>query len=224
MLNYGGWQMMPQDALRPARVASVLQMILGAILLLAPTCGGAVFMVARAQAPAEFQSQLNNMQLPPGITVDDALRVLLGIATTSAAIGLILLVLAFFVRRASRTGSMISISLTGIVAVVMVLMSLNALRELISRPAGPALFMLIILGGGLSLCSAMIAKLVLIVRSGQDLHALAMQQSQYWAMMQQQGAYGFGYPPPPPDGARPVGAPPATPGGPQNPPPPQSTE
>jgi hypothetical protein len=222
-LNYGGWQMMPQEALRPARVAAILQSILGAVLVFVPTCAGALVMAARAQFVAIFQAQINNMQLPAGTTANDVLMAAFMMGAVNVVVGLILIVLAIFVRRASRIGSIISIALTGIVGLVMLLTLLNGLRQMAANPSGGAMFALILLGGGLALCAATIAKLALIVRSGQDLHTLAMQQSQYWAMMQQQGGYGYGYPPPPPDGARPVGAPPpppATPEGPQNPPPP----
>ena len=216
-LNYGAWQMMPQDVLRPARVAAILQAILGGVLVLVPTCFGALVMAARAQFLELFQAQINNMQLPAGTTANDVLMAALMMGALNVLVGLILIVLAIFVRRASRTGSIISIALTGIVGMVMLLTLLNGLRQVVANPSGGAMFALIIVGVGLALCAATIAKLVLIVRSGQNLHGVAMQQSQYWAMMQQQGGYGYGYPPPPPDGARPVGAPPPPPGPPQSP-------
>jgi hypothetical protein len=214
---------MPQDALRPARVGAILQLILGAVLVLVPTCVGGLVMAARAQFSAVFQTQVSHMQLPPGTTPDDVLRAAFLMGVVNVVVGVVLIVLAISVRRASRTGAILSLCLNGIVGLVMLLTLLNGLRQMAVAPSGGGLFALIIVGGGLALCGTTIAKLVQIVRSRHDLHGLAIQQSQYWAMMQQQmgGGYGYGYPPPPPAGSAPIGPPPPPPApgsGPENPP------
>jgi hypothetical protein len=219
--NYGSGPMF-NSPLRPARIAFVLQLILGICLVLLPTCLITSVMVVRQQMPQMYQQQVSNMQLPPGVTVDDVLREAMIRGGVSIVLGLVLIVLAFFVRRGGRTSSITSSVLVGILALFMFLALLGVLQQMLSAPSGQAMFSLIFVAAGLALCGATLARLIMVARSPQDLRSLAM-QSQYWEMMQQQGGYGYGYPPPPPAGAAPIGSPPPPPsqsGGPQGPPPP----
>ena len=158
------------------------------------------------------------MQLPPDTTVDQLVQGMLLLTAIAVALGLLLIVLAFFVRRGGRGAAIFSMSLTGVIALGMLITLLNGLRQLAANPSGQGMVAVLMMGVGLALAGTTIARLVVVLRSRADLGAMAAQQAQYWAMMQQQGGYGYGYPPPPPTGAGPI-APPA-PGGPQNPPPP----
>jgi hypothetical protein len=215
--NYSAWPAM-LDPRRPARIAAIFQFILGAILVLPSTCAGAVMLVGRPQVSEIFRAQLANMQLPPDTTVDQLIQGMLLLTVIAVVVGLLLIVLAFFVRRGSRTAAIFSMTLAGIVALGMLITLLNGLRQLAANPSGQGIAAVLMMGVGLALAGTTIARLVVVLRSRADLGVLAAQQAQYWAMMQQQGGYGYGYPPPPPAGAAPIAPPP--PGGPQNPPPP----
>jgi hypothetical protein len=199
-------------------------MILGVCLVLLPTCLITSVMVVRQQMPQMYQEQVSNMHLPPGTTVDDVLREAMIRGGVSIVLGLVLIVLAIFVRRGGRSSSITSSVLVGIVGLFMFLALLGVLQQAFSAPSGQALFSLIFVAAGLALCVATFARLIMVARSPQDLRSLAMQQAQYWGMMQQQGGYGYGYPPPPPAGAGPIGSapspPPSQPAGPQDPMPP----
>lgn len=217
--NYAGWPAM--DPLRPARVAAIFQFILGAILVLPCTCLGAVVLAARSQVADVFRVQLANMQLPPETTVDDVIRAMIALTAIAVVIGLMLIVLAFFVRRANRTGAILSVTLIGLIMLGMLLMLVNGLRQMLGSPSGQGMFAVLMIGAALALAGTTVARLIAVLRLRPDIGALSAQQAQYWAMMQQQGGYGYGYPPPPPAGAAPIA--PSTPGGPPAPPTPPPT-
>jgi hypothetical protein len=211
------------------RAASVWQMILGAVLFLMGTCVGAVALMPEDlwtemmhQQPASF-SQLGNNSL-------HAIRL---IAMASSGIlfflGVLLLILAIFVRREAKAAIITSIVVTTLFGSLMLTNFLTSLPQLGNPAFILPLFMLFSL---LALCIMTILKLVAAMRSGGAAQAQAMQQAYWWMMQQQQGqqgqggygqaGYGYGYGQPPAPPAAPPPPPPPPP--PQNPPPSGSSD
>lgn len=186
----------------PAQTASILQLILGGLTLLAGTCIGTLLW---AQGINVFLSEMQQrgMKMPdvPGESVADVLRLFFVLFTAvSMLIGTLLLVLAIFVRRGKRPAIIASIILVGLVSLIL---SMDVIGGIVQMNP-----FVIVLAGVLLLGLATIRKLIQSLQSGPDPQAAAaMQQAWMWMMQQQQqqsaGGYGYGYgpqqayPPPP---------------------------
>ena len=219
------------------RAAALWQIILGSILLLIGTCVGAF-----ALMPEDLWEQVLHQQqssLPEiGNTSLHAIRLMaMASSVVFFSVGVLLLILAIFVRRESRGAIIASIVVSGLFGSFMLTDFLSAVSNL-SNPATflPVLMLLAIL----ALSVITILNLVKAMRSSGSAQAQAMQQAYYWMQQQQQAGagygqgqpgygygYGYGYnqnpmappsqPPPPPPPLQQQPPPPPPP--PQNPPP-----
>jgi hypothetical protein len=198
------------------RSASLWQMILGALLFLMGTCVGAVALMPE-DLWAEMMHEQPSSFAELGNTSLHSIR-LIAMASSGMLffLGVLLLILAIFVRREAKGAIITSIVVTTLFGSLMLTNFLTSLPQLGNPAFILPLFMLLSL---LVLSVITILKLVAAMRSSGSTQAQAMQQAYYWMMQQQgqggygQGGYGYGYGQPPP----PPAAPPTPP---QNPPPP----
>jgi hypothetical protein len=203
------------------RAASIWQIVLGGILFLLGTCFGAVLSLL----PEDLWTELMHQQEPNlpalGNTSFHTLRIMALVSSGILfSVGLLLLILSFFVRRENRLAIIFSIVLNALFGSLMLTNFLSSLSQ-IANPT--AIVPVILLLGLLAVCAATIVKLVAALRSSGSTQAQSMQQAYYWMMQQQPpagyGQTGYGYaqapaPPPPPQAPPPPQYPP-----PPNPPP-----
>jgi hypothetical protein len=215
------------------RAAAIWQIILGSILLLIGTCVGAF-----ALMPEDIWEQVMHQQqssLPAiGNTSMHAIRLMaMASSVVFFSVGVLLLVLAIFVRRESRGAIIASIVVCGLFGSFMLTDFLSAVSNL----SNPTTFLpVIMLLAILALSVITILNLVKAMRSSGSAQAQAMQQAYYWMQQQQQAGagygqgpagygygYGYGYaqnpapqappPPPPPQPQQPPPPPPSSPAG-----------
>jgi hypothetical protein len=223
------WSMPRPNA--AGRAASIWQIVLGSILLLIGTCVGAF-----ALMPEDIWQQVMHQQqssLPAiGNTSMHAIRMMaMASSVVFFGVGVLLLVLAIFVRRESRGAIIASIVVCGLFGSFMLTDFLTAVSNL----SNPTTFLpVIMLLAILALSVITILNLVKAMRSSGSAQAQAMQQAYYWMQQQQQQAgagygqgpagygygYGYGYgqsptpqapPPPPPSQQAPPPLPPQIP-------------
>ncbi len=171
------------------RAAAIWQIILGSILLLIGTCVGAF-----ALMPEDIWEQVMHQQqssLPEiGNTSLHAIRLMfMASSVVFFSVGVLLLVLAIFVRRESRGAIIASIVIAGLFGSFMLTNFLSAVSNL-SNPMTflPVLMFLAIL----ALNVITILNLVKAMRSSGSAQAQAMQQAYYWMQQQQQAGAGYG--------------------------------
>jgi hypothetical protein len=196
----------------PARSASNLQMVLGGILALFGTCiGSLVWLIPDDVLGKVVQQQGANLPPMNGYSPIQEMRILSAVTAGAMLLaGILLLVLAFFVRRGGRISAVCSIVANSVIGIFILMDLLAGVGQ---GAVKFAIFPLVILVGLLALDGTTIAKLVASLRSSGDAQIRAMQQAHYWMMQQQQssgafGQSGYGYgqgavPPPsapPPEG------------------------
>lgn len=187
--------------LAPCRRAGILMIVVGVLALLAGGCLVAAF----NSVPLEQVLAQQGMTLPPGATVEQLRREVTGWGTAVGVVGILFVVLAFFVRRGSRGPSVAATVLTGLSIGVCLL---NVVSALIVGRGGQAVqaVCLMIVPIGL-----LVFQFAWLIQSMRAAHAVRQWQVQ-----------SGGYPPSPyypqtqPGGWPPVGA---WPGQPPQPPP-----
>jgi hypothetical protein len=210
------------DLLGPARRASILQGILGGLMILCSVGVGAVPWIGSPGDMIE-SSGMQVPQLPPGWTLDQFVRLVYGIlAGCGSIVGISLLVLCVFVRRGGAAPAITSIVLEGLVVLILVL---NVISGIIQALGNPVLgIAVVLLAVPLSLFLLNITWLVGAVRNaGRIAFARQQYQAQFYMHQQQQQAYGqpaygmpaappppgygygYGYAPPPPPSFGPAG-------------------
>jgi hypothetical protein len=218
---YNPMPMMP-FRLSKARSAGNWQIVLSMLMIL---FGGLMTVMLWSQPPDALlnamQQQRSNVQIPevPGWTPGELVRFVVTIVAGGAGfIGLLLLLLAFFVRGGSRGAMIFSCVVVGGLLMFMGVGAVGA----ISNPAS-GITGFIMLAVPLVLSIGIMTRLISALRQPGGAPALTQQQA-YWMMMQQQQmqpphGYGYGaYPPAAAPGNSPM--PPILPGmPPQNPPP-----
>jgi hypothetical protein len=207
------------DLLAPARRASILQGVLGALTLGSGVLLGAIPYLVNVQ---DFiaQSGMAVPQAPPGWTLDQMMRLGFGLlGGCGAVIGLALLVLAFFVRGGGRGAIVASMFFTGLVLLTLAIRVVAGLIQLPIRPVAAVVDLLIaaVLVGLYGL------NMYWLAAAARNASGVQVAQQQYQAQfyqMQQQYAYGqggqgspyaqqgYGYPPPPPAAQQPSQSPP----------------
>jgi hypothetical protein len=196
-------------------------MVLGGILTLFGTCiGSVVWLIPDDVLGKVVQQQAANLPPMNGYSPIQVMRILSAVTASAMLLaGILLLVLAFFVRRGGRMSAMWSIVANSVIGVFMLM---DLLAGVAQGGVRFAIFPLLILVGLLALNGTTIAKLVGSLRSSGDAQIRAMQQAHYWMMQQQQssgafGQSGYGYgqsavPPPPAPSPGPQGNVPPPPG------------
>jgi hypothetical protein len=122
------------EALKPARRASVLQGILGALTLGCGVLIGAMPFITDVEELI-LQSGNKMPELPPGYSMDEMLRIVFGmLGGCSGVLGLAMLVLCFFVRSGSRGAIFTSMALTGVILAVLALRVVVGLVQVLSNP------------------------------------------------------------------------------------------
>jgi hypothetical protein len=174
----------PMDPLGPARRASTLMYVLGALGIACGLCVGAVFRMPLEQMAAQQGRALP--QLPQGVTYAQLAGVATVFGVIAVVVSLVLLIVATYVRRGSSTAILIGMALTAVLLVVFVLQTGRALQD---RQAGEILFSLV----PLVAFGMLMAFLRQARRAGAYLRqAQAAYQAQYWQYLQQQQAYQSG--------------------------------
>jgi hypothetical protein len=220
-----GYYPMPQgDPLAPAKRASILMFVLGALVLLGGTCIGAMSAAMRSvNFPPEQKQQMDQWEQMAGMPVE---RLFLVIGVFLLAMGVVLVVLGFFVRRGGL-GSIITASiLTGLILLWSLVSTAGALLHPANADAGVGICM------GVFMIAAAGTLLVLLVNAAKASGRVAMAkhqyQAQYWQYQQNMQAYGSGYgygqqqQQPPAPGAYPYPPPPQQQMQPPPPPPPST--
>jgi hypothetical protein len=182
-------------------------MVIGGILLLAGTCFGTIAWLAPTNL-IEDQLRIAATTLPdlPGWSAAEILRTEFYVAAgVQFAIGLLLVVLAIFVRRGGHGSALASIVCIVLIGLVLVL---NAMQTIATSGGNPLmLFSLLVVAGMLGLCINTVRKLWEAYRFAE---LGKIQNDHQRSMMRQQQLSGpvtnWNYPLPPP-GAGPVGEP-----------------
>jgi hypothetical protein len=203
--------------LAPARLASILQLVFGGLLICMTTCAGSVLLVL---PPQEIEKQMKmqdpSMQLNGPLSAILQMEVIVGMG-----VGLLMIGLAIWLRWGSRAAVGFSLVLQGVIGLALLRGILNAI-EIFSANAMVGSLAVLITGSVAALCGAIIAKLIEALRAAPEVAALRAMQGNAPPGVGSPGMemMGFGYPPPPPPGSVPVGMP--QPPMPPAPPPPSS--
>ena len=200
------------DLLGPARRAAVLQCVLGGGLMVCCVGIGMFPWFANAEELVA-NSGLEIPTLPPGWTLQQMLRLAYGIiGGCGSLLGIILLILGFFVRRGSTGPVVASIIIDGLVGIVLVLNVVSGIVQAAGNPV--ALLGAAVLLVPLALFGLNVYWLMAAMRNTSAVNAARQQyQTQMYGFYQQQQAYaqsgqaygpqagaaqGYAYPPQPP--------------------------
>lgn len=195
--QYGYAQDPFEQYLAPGRRAGTLMFILGALGLACSLCLGLVM----ALAPIDKFVAQSGMQLPSsqeiGMSVESFLRVMYGIiAVVSLLFALILIILAFFVRRGSFAATVAAIVVDGLVLLILLINSITAIAQLASAPANAlmGIAMIIFLAGGFGLLLVWLIQAIKATAALRDARLQYQQQYAHYQHYQQMYGYGYGYP------------------------------
>ena len=211
------------DPLAPARRASVLLFVFGGLALVGGLCIGVFpWIVPIDKLVDQIRGSLSPeqlSQLPPGLTLEQLLRVYyVVVGILGVGFGVLQLCLAPFVRRGGRGSTVTAIVLFVLVGVGCLLVLLGTLVQFARGPSPAAigsLFLVVVIGGAVTLA------LIFLTQAMRGSHRLLWHQQQmqarYWQYQQQVGSipgnpaasYGYGYAAPPaPQQQAPVPPPP----------------
>jgi hypothetical protein len=183
------------DPRGPARRASILMFVLGALGLL---CGVGMGLMAAVVTPQQFAAtpqaaKIQQIEVQLGMPIQQ----LLGIVAAAVGIpALLFVILGFFVFRGGKVAMILSIVLTGI---TLLLLALNLLSGLAGGGAD-AMAGACMIGVPTVLCVLLLVWLSQALRAAPTLAAMGQQyqaqyaqhQQQYQAYQQQQPGYGYG--------------------------------
>jgi len=229
--NYGGYDFnyyQPvQDPLAPAKKASIMLYVLGALVLLPSACCGVVGLMVPAmiaQQPAAF-SELSASGMSPEV----AQTVLIAGGVVGLLIAIVMIVLGRFVRRGTVAPAVTAIILVGLIGLYLLI---NAVGLLVMKmPPAQVVMGMAVTILGLVLIGLLILWLIQAVMAAPRVAQMTNQyQQQMWQYQQQQQMYQQAYaaqrqqqfqqqPPPMPGtapGQLPPGPPPVPPPAPPN--------
>jgi hypothetical protein len=177
------------DLLAPARRASVLQGVLGGLTLACGVCVGAVFWTADLNE-AIARTGISVERMTGGGSVEDLRRAYTVLGVGCVALGVALLVLALFVRRANAAAT-----ITSVVLCVLILMFLgvNIIGAVLlaAGNAAVAVFTIAMLALPIGLFGLNVTWLIAAARNASQVAAAQRQyQAQFYFYQQQQQAYG----------------------------------
>lgn len=187
MPDFGDFSGAFDDGRRPAAAASIMQIILGCLLLLFSALLAVMYRM-RGVADIVEDMQRRGISVPgQDLTEVVALGVVV-LGGGAVVLGIALVVLGIFVRRGSRGAAMTSIVLRGLVALVCLMTLAGGWSQ------SGAIVLVLMYGSVLGLCLATIANLLRALRAWRDRQSLAAMQ-QAWLMMRQPpvSPYGHGY-------------------------------
>jgi hypothetical protein len=197
--------------LAPARRAAILMFVLGGLSLACSVCVGSIATLA----PIDRILRERNFQIPDsanlGMPADQLIRIfLVTMAVLALLKGIVMIVLAIFVRRGG-IGSIITSIVIGVLVLLLLLLQAAAALVQAARGApgqGVSLLLIIV---AIGLYGLLVSWLFQAARAAGAVRAMRT-QSQLWQFQQQQmyPQGGYGAPPPPPPSQTP---PPAPPGG-----------
>lgn len=205
----------PVDPLAPAKRASLMMFIVGPLIVLMGGCMLSMPPILRISPSPEVEQMRRQVEQELHAPLE---TVFTRYGAVMVVLGLVILTLAFFVRRAGRTSTVISCVLIGLLGLYSVLNVAGSL--LMGNIAGACMSVLMV-----ALFGLMLVWLIQAAIAAGNVH-LAQQQyaAQYWQYQQTMQAYansgyGYGYPSqaPPPAAPQP---PPAQPPSDAQPPPP----
>ena len=206
-MGYGYYE----DPLLPARRASVMLFVVGALTMLLGTCAGLMLItLPELMKNPEFTANLNNT---PGLTLDTLKEALQYSVAIGLALGLLMILLGVFTRRGSMPAIITAIILTSLLILVQVVRVLQVAMAGATMSANGSVLAGAVCGSfvPLVLFGVQLALLIGAVRGAA--RAKAMRE-------QQQGMpYGYGMPGGPPYGQPPMNpyaggyVPPPPPGG-----------
>jgi hypothetical protein len=178
------------ELLAPARRASILQGVLGGLMLL---CCVGVGTAPWWSSPAEIiaQSGVQMSELPPGWTLEGMVKAVYGVAGACGSfLGLGLIALSLFVHRGGAAPAVASLILEGLVVLVLLLNVISGVVQALGNPMIGALVLLVV-AVPLVLFIMNMTWLAAAARNAGRI-ALARQQyhSQFYTHPQQQQAYG----------------------------------
>jgi hypothetical protein len=205
----------PAHTLRgPARRASVLMWVLGGLLLAGGACCGVVGSIpfGQIEMPAESRAQLEQLETQMQQLGLSFRTIFIGLGAASAAAGIALVVIAFFVRGAGMGGVVAGIVVTSMFTLALAVMTILGAIGMAGTRQPSAFLGLCLYLVPLALLVLLLVWLIQAARAAPAIRDLrAQQQSQYWQYQQQQAYYGqggYGYsqpqqsppqqPPPPP--------------------------
>ncbi len=191
------------ELLAPAKRASILQAIVGGLLLFCGVCIGTMPWVVNMNfEEIVAASGMKIPDLPPDMTLEQVMRIAYTLVGGCGSIfGILLLVLSFYVRRGGSGPVIASIVLESMVILVLAMNGVSALFQMTSNPmAGAAA--LVFLSVPLALFGLNVAWLIAAARNASRLRDLRAQyQAQFYQYQQTQQAYaqpgGYGVPYPP---------------------------
>jgi hypothetical protein len=181
-------------------------MVLAALL----TLSGIVKGVSVWNAPDSFFQEVFKSEglAPPQDTGFDPIQFarasFMIICVAATMLGILLFILALFVRRGGKASAIGAIILVGLILLFLLLQSLGAL--IVLSTSADAVFILMVFAAIGALCVVTIRKLLAAYRAGTAADMSAM-QAHFWMMQQQPQAAGYGYshgPLAPPPGAAPI--------------------
>jgi hypothetical protein len=176
------------DLMAPARRASIMMFVIGAMSLLLGLCSGAVVAMAQgAQYQALAQQFAKSSQGPP--PSESVLRTIYAaLAIISAVAGIVLIVLGIFVRRASKVAMVFSVILCGMALLWLGISELSGLIQALGNPVvaiGACVMLVPLATVGLTTMW-----LIQALKALPHLEAARQQwQAQYTASRQQQAFY-----------------------------------
>jgi hypothetical protein len=206
------------DLLAPARRASILQGVLGCMMLLCGACIGSMMWVVDFNEMMA-KANVNYEQMMPGVTMEELRKGYTIVGAIGVAIGIALIALAVAVRRGTAAPAVISAVLCVLVAIVLGINIVTGLLMAVANPVAGILGVLMI-AVPLAMFGVNIGWLVGVIRNASQINVAQQQyQAQFYQYQQHQQAYSqgaYGYPQPtygyapatPPQGQAPAPAPP----------------
>lgn len=201
-----------RDLLAPAKRASTLLFILGALIVLPSFCCagmGLALPAIMADQPAAFADLTASQMTPEFIQRTFVIAGVIGLFA-----GMMMIVLGRFVRRGSMGAAITAIVL---IAMIVLYLLLNGVAVLVMSNRMPPAQIMVGMGItvlGLSLFGLLLVWLVQSAKAAPGVAAMQTQyQQQYWQYQQQQQMYQSGHvaPPPPDETTNPPVSPPPTP-------------
>ncbi len=210
----------PVDALRPARRASLLMFIVGPLILLMATCLFSMPAIMNASPTPQVEQLRSKVAAQTSVSFDTLCRAFGAIVCVP---GLLILVLAFFVRTGGKVATILSAVVVGLVSLLLILETIGGLVQASDPNALMGLCVLVP-------CTAvLILQFVWLIQaavaSGNVQSAQQQYAQQYWQYQQTMQAYanaGYGYQTQPqasPPAAAPASVPPPLPPRPSDQPP-----
>lgn len=175
------------DPFSPARRASVMMFVLGGLLLLCGVaCGG---MGALAPWDEVFRQQPELQQQFPGMTTALIQAGVIGFGAAGFVVGMILIVLGYFVRGGGAGAVITALVLTSVIVLALLLFSAIALVQGIMSGQAQMLAGTCVYLMPLTLFGILLLFLIQAARAIPRVRQAQVQQAAYWQYAQQQQAY-----------------------------------